>query len=369
MTVEGNKRARTLSPRFDPVWFSAALVLGLSIAVLWSFVQPLLWALVIAVASWPMYRRFGERMPRSLASSATPLIFTTVISLLVLAPIVFAFGTLAIVARSWADQIALANQTGFAVPAWVEGLPLVGAHLAEHWRAQLSAPGGMMAWVQHFDTNAVLGWAQTLGQFAGRHLFRICFTILVLFFLYRNGESVAGDFTGFILDRFGDRGRRHIELAARAVRATVGGTLVVCLFDGVLGGIAYALAGVPHAEVWGALTGLFAAIPFLGYAAVAGAAAVLAIQSSAVAASIVVAAGVVILFVGDKVVRPILVGNATQLGFVWVLMGSLGGVELMGLLGLFIGPVVLTLAADLWRERAGKRGAEPVAHAAVGAAE
>jgi len=266
-------------------------------------------------------------------------------------------------ARGWADEIALANQGGFAVPAWVGSLPLAGSYLAEHWRAQLGAPGSVATWLHHADASAVLGWAQTVGQFAGRHLFRICFTILVLFILYRNGESVARDFRGFILDRFGDRGGHHIELATRAVRATVGGTLVVCLFDGVLGGIAYAVAGVPHAEAWGALTGLFAAIPFLGYAAVGGAAAALAIESSAIAALVVIAAGVVILFVGDKVVRPILVGNATQLGFVWVLMGSLGGVELMGLLGLFIGPVVLTLAAELWRERMANREADVAAEA------
>lgn len=138
------------------------------ISILWSFVQPLLWASVVAVASWPMYRRFAERLPRSLASGATPLIFTMLVSLLVLAPIMFAFGALAVMARSWADEVALANPAGFAVPAGVESLPLVGTHLVQHWRARLSAPGGMTAWMQRVDTSAVFGWAQTLGQFPGR---------------------------------------------------------------------------------------------------------------------------------------------------------------------------------------------------------
>jgi predicted PurR-regulated permease PerM len=62
------------------------------------------------------------------------------------------------------------------------------------------------------------------------------------------------------------------------------------------------------------------------------------------------ALGVVILFAGDKIARPMLVGNATKLGFAWVLMGSLGGLEAIGLLGLFVGPVVLALAAALWSE-------------------
>jgi predicted PurR-regulated permease PerM len=197
----------------------------------------------------------------------------------------------------------------------------------------------------------VLGWAQTLGQFVARHLVRIAFTILVLYFIYRDGDELAQDLDRLLHAWLGERADHYVEIATRSLRATVNGTLVVGLFDGILVGITAALAGAQHAVVWGALTGLFAIVPFLGYVAVAGIAVALVAANSAIAAAAVLAVGVVILFVGDKVVRPILVGNATQLGFVWVLMGSLGGVELMGLLGLFIGPVVLTLAGALWRER------------------
>jgi predicted PurR-regulated permease PerM len=136
-------------------------------------------------------------------------------------------------------------------------------------------------------------------------------------------------------------------LAIRAVRATVNGMVVVTLFDGVLTGITYALAGVQRAEVWGAVTGLFAMIPFLGYVAVAGVAMALVVEGAVIAALAVGALGFFVVFAGDKIVRPVLLGGATQLGFVWVLMASLGGLELLGLLGLFVGPVVLALGRAL----------------------
>ena len=135
------------------------------------------------------------------------------------------------------------------------------------------------------------------------------------------------------------------------MRATISSTLIVGIFDGVLTGIACAIAGLPDAHVWGALTGLLAAIPFLGYVVVFSAFMALLGGGSAIAAWAVLATGAVVLFTGDKVIRPILVGSSTQLGFAWVLMGTLGGLELLGFIGIFVGPVVLALAGALWSER------------------
>jgi predicted PurR-regulated permease PerM len=196
----------------------------------------------------------------------------------------------------------------------------------------------------------VLGLAQTLGQFVARHLFRIVFTILALFVLYRGGEALAQDINRLLRNSLGDRAEHYLDLATRSLRAMVNGTLVVGLFDGILIGIISALAGVQHPEVWGAMTGVLAVIPFAGYVVVAGVAVALMAETSAFAGLAVLAVGTVILFLGDKVVRPLLVGRATQLGFVWVLMGSLGGLAITGLLGVFLGPVVLSLAGAVWNE-------------------
>jgi predicted PurR-regulated permease PerM len=83
---------------------------------------------------------------------------------------------------------------------------------------------------------------------------------------------------------------------------------------------------------------------------VAGVACSLAAGGAATSGLAVLVLGCIVHFVGDKIVRPVLVGNAVELGFVWVLMGSLGGLELMGLLGVLVGPIVLALGSSLWRQ-------------------
>jgi predicted PurR-regulated permease PerM len=241
----------------------------------------------------------------------------------------------------------LADSNEFVAPGWLSTVPVVGPSLVEHFHTH----GGLTAWVQRADTAEVLRWLQPVGEFAGRHLFRIAFTVFLLFFVYRSGEALAHDLRRLIHERVGDHADHYIELAIRGLRATMSSTLIVGIFDGVLTGIACAIAQLPDAHVWGALTGLLAAIPFLGYVVVFSAFVALLGGGSAIAAWAVLATGAVILFTGDKVIRPMLVGSSTQLGFAWVLMGTLGGLELLGFIGIFVGPVVLALAGALWRER------------------
>jgi len=327
-------------------WIAGTLIAALSIAILWGFLKVLLWAAIIAVATWPIYGRFAYRMPSSMASNVTPLLFTVLVTLVVLGPPSFAFATLASHAQSWVGAM-LVDSNEFVEPAWLSAIPVVGPKLV----AQFHAHGGLSVWLQHADTTALLGWLQSVGEFAGRHLFRIAFTVLLLFFVYRSGEALARDLGRFVEERVGERANHYIELAIRGLRATISSTLIVGIFDGVLTGIVCWIAGLPNAHVWGAVTGLLAAIPFLGYVAVLGAFLALQGGGSAIAAWAFLATAAVILFMGDKVVRPILVGSSTQLGFVWVLMGTLGGLELLGFIGIFVGPVVLSLAGELWRER------------------
>jgi predicted PurR-regulated permease PerM len=207
-----------------------------------------------------------------------------------------------------------------------------------------------LAWTQRTDPAALLGWAQSLAQFMARHAFIIGFTILMLFVLYQEGESLAEGFRATLRQRIGERADGYVDLATRAVRASVNSMLVVGLFDGFATGIAYAIAAVPHAAQWASITGLLALVPFLGYVAVAALTLQLAMTGATGPALLSFGLGAGVLFFGDKIVRPMVARNGVRLGFVWVLMGCLGGFEVLGLVGLVLGPVVLTLLRELWQQ-------------------
>ena len=104
----------------------------------------------------------------------------------------FAFGALLTEAHALLLEIAAADKKGIAVPHWLENVPLAGPWVRARWQSELAHPGALSVWAQRTDPTALLGWAQSLGQFMARHVFIIGFTILVLFFLYQEGESAGG---------------------------------------------------------------------------------------------------------------------------------------------------------------------------------
>lgn len=332
-------------------WFYGALILALAAWVLHSFLQALLAACVTAIASWPLYRSFVTRMEGRLSRNAIALVFTSAICVFVLAPLLFAFGALVNEAYALLQQLAAADTKGIPVPDWLERVPGAGVWAAAKWQIHLSQPGALSMWAQQTHLASLVGWAQSLGQFMARHLFIVLFTILLLFVLYQHGERLSLELRRWLRDVVGGRAEGHVDLAIRAARASVNSMLVVGLFNGFATGIAYAIAGVSHAAVWAAIIGALALVPFLGYVAVAALALQLATAGAASTALAALVLGCVVLFCGDKIVRPIVAGQGTPLPLVWILIGCLGGFEVLGLVGVVIGPVALTLVRELWAER------------------
>ena len=328
-------------------WAYGALIVVLSAWILHSYLEALLAACVTAIASWPLYRRFTAYTSRWMGRSAASVVFTSLMVVFVLAPLVFALGALLTETYALLLGIASVDKTGVTLPHWLESIPW----LADLWESHVASPGALRMWTQRIEPTLLLTGAQSIGQFMFRHLFIIAFAILVLFLLYQKGERLAEDLLLVLRHRIGERAEAYLELATRAVRASVNSMLVASIFAGLATGLAYAIVGVPHPVLWAAVTGALGLVPFLGYVAVAALTLQLAITGAPATALLAGVLGSLILFFADKVVRPVLVGGGTHLPFAWVLMGCLGGFEVLGVVGLVIGPVVLTLTRELWRQR------------------
>jgi len=331
-------------------WICGAAIVALSAWMLHGFLESLLAAAVIAVASWPLYRRFASRMPRR-TRAAAPLLFTIAMAVFVFAPLLFAFVALGSEAQGLLLAVADADRKGAPLRQLLQQMPYAGQWIDDLWGQELARPGALLGWAQRADPRMVVAWAQSLAQFMLHHAFIILFTMLTLFFLYQRGGELARDFRSILRARLGGQADGYVAVATRALRASVNGMIVVGLFDGVFAGVAYAIADVPDAALWGAITGSLAIIPFLGYAAVIALALRLALAGASTAAVLAAALGAVVLLAGDKVVRPMVSREGTSLPFVWVLMGCLGGFETLGLVGLVIGPVALALTRELWHHR------------------
>jgi predicted PurR-regulated permease PerM len=126
--------------------------------------------------------------------------------------------------------------------------------------------------------------------------------------------------------------------------------VLVGLGEGVLLGLAYLVAGVPHPTLFGLFTAILAMVPFGAAVAIIAATLVLLAQGKVLAGVIIIVVGIVITFVADHFIRPVLIGGATRLPFIWVLLGILGGVSAWGLVGLFVGPAIMAALILVWRE-------------------
>jgi predicted PurR-regulated permease PerM len=338
---------RSMNLQLTPGRLLAAAIVALSFWIVHGLVQAVLAAGLIAIASWPLYAAYRSRLPSGVGKSGGAAIFTFAITAFVLAPMVFAVWALLGQTHMLLQGLAAADGTGLALPSWLAAMPIVGPWLAAR-RQQLVLPGAVP--MPHADPGALLDWAQTLGQFTLRHVLIVAFTILLLGFFYQEGALLARELTGALRQAIGDRAQRYVAVVTRAVRASVNSMLAVGIFDTVAMALAYTLAGTPGAWAWAAITGALAAVPFLGYVAVAAMGLQMASMGVAAPVAQSMVLGIAVLLAGDKVVRPIVAGGGMRLHFVWVLMGCIGGFEMLGLAGLVIGPVMLSLARELWQQ-------------------
>ncbi|MCI9879375.1 MULTISPECIES: AI-2E family transporter [Methylobacterium] len=323
---------------------------GLGIWVLHHFIPALVWAVILAIALGPLYARAERRWPPGRHNILLPLLFTAAVALVFLIPLVV-LGVQA--AREAHDVVAWARsfeKSGIPVPDFLGHLPFGAAQAQAWWAENLSHPAAGSELLHRFDNSSVIGVTRSLGAQIVRRVVLFGFTLVALFFLFRDGRAVAAQVLTASARLFGPRGERVARQMVASVHGTVDGLVLVGLGEGVLLGIVYYFAGVPHPVLLGALTAVAAMIPFGAPLVFGIAAAILLANGAVVPAVVVVVAGFVVTFVADHFVRPALIGGTTRLPFLWVLLGILGGVETFGLLGLFLGPAVMAALILLWRD-------------------
>ena len=342
--------AGSLPPRAQGV-AKAALVVGLALLGLWTiraFLPALAWAAILSVALWPLYERARRRLPGH-DGALLPALFTLAVALVFLLPLVLVAVQAAREAHDAAAFLREVEHNGLAPPDWLARLPF-GAQATAWWRDHLAEPGGSGAMLRRFESGSLLGLTRSFGSQIVHRAVLFGFTLLALFFLFRDGRALRDQGLRASHRAFGPRGERIARQMVASIHGTVDGLVLVGLGEGAVLGVAYWFAGVPHPVLLGAVTAVAATIPF-GAPLVFGVAALLLVAQGALgAAAAVVAVGFLVVAVADHVVRPAMIGGATRLPFLWVLVGILGGVESFGLLGLFLGPAVMAALILLWRE-------------------
>ena len=343
------------------------LAVGVACLAAWisaGFLRAVLWGAIIAIAIAPLYCRLEARWPGG-RRWALPALVTLLVAVLVIAPLTVAVIEATHEVRQLAAWLTTARTQGLPVPAFVRGLPFGADAVARWWTTTLATPDAAAG---TFDKANIIVMRHTrlFGADVLRRTVAFVFALLTLFFLLRDRVVVAAEARRAGEKLFGVAGEQVAELILLSVRGTINGLVLVGLGEGIVMTLIYVVGGVPHPLLFGVMTGVAAAIPMGAAVLIAVAALVLLAAGSTVAAIAVGAIGLVFVLIVDHTLRPALIGSTTRLPFLLVLVGILGGVETLGLIGLFVGPAVMAVLVMLWREFVGSSGAAPVSRAPAG---
>ena len=316
-----------------------------SVWIVRPFLMAVTWATTIAVATWPLLLRvqawLGGR--RSLAVTA----MTIALLLTLLVP--FYFGVTAIVenARQISDwSNSLATVTVPQPPAWVASLPVIGSRLTVRWQHLAAAsPEEIAARLSPFARAVVLWFVSQVGSL-GLLLLQFLLTVAVVAILYANGETVARGADRFARRLAGPQGEEAVHLAARAVRAVALGVIVTAIVQSVLAAIGLAIAGVPFTTILTALVFMLS-VAQIGPGLVLIPAAIWIYARSGAVWGTGVLVWAVFCGTFDNFLRPVLIKRGADLPLLLIFAGVIGGLVGFGIIGLFIGPVVLAVAYTL----------------------
>jgi predicted PurR-regulated permease PerM len=319
-----------------------ALAIIASVWILRPFLPALIWSTLVVVATWPLMLAAQQRLwgKRGLAV----ILMTIALLLVVIVPLALAVLTIVEHSDNIAERLkTLAHASIPAPPGWVEQLPFVGPKLAADWRA-VAALGAdeLHASVTPYAKDAgrwILGKAGSLAAF----FLHLLLTVIISALLYYQGEAAANGLRAFARRLAGLRGEQSVTLAGQAIRAVALGVVVTAVVQAVLGGIGLAVAGVPQA---GFLTALMfvLAVAQIGVVPVLALAVAWLYWSGDPVWGTVMLMWTVIVGTLDNIMRPILIKRGADLPLVLIFAGVIGGLLAFGVVGLFVGPVVLAVA-------------------------
>jgi predicted PurR-regulated permease PerM len=314
------------------------------------FLQPMDWAGVLGITTFPLYLHFAKLFGRF--NQVAAFFFTCLLFAMLMLPLSWIVSILVRESQVFLTYLQHLNDNGNAAPDWLVNLPIVGPELQKIWIAELAHPGDLRVLFSklHLSLMHTSLVAKQIGVVFAHTSIQIGFTFLTLFFVYRDGRKLFKQIHRVGKNCLGVRWERYATQLPGALRATVNGTILVGLGVGLLMGLCYHFLSIPAPTLLGFVTAICAMIPFVvpivfGFIALS-----LISQGMMVSAAVVVIWGTIVMFVADHFVKPVLIGGAIELPFLAVLFGILGGVETMGVLGLFIGPIVMVLFVTLWQE-------------------
>jgi predicted PurR-regulated permease PerM len=328
-------------------WIVLLLLLIGCLLVLRPFASALLWAVVLCSSSWPLYQRLLKLLHGRRTWAA--LLMALGMVLVMLLP----FFVVGITLGDNVKELTSAAQTWLRVgphgpPAWLAKVPVVGQQASERWQVLTTDTAKLLEVTKRFIEPVGSGLL-VVSVAIGSGLFQLALSIFIAFFFFRDGLMLAERLTTSVDRIGGERGRHLLGVAGNTVRGVVYGILGTGLVQAVMAGIGFVIAGVPGAALLALLTFFLSVVP-VGPPLVWLPAALWLFHRGSTGWGIFMLAWGVVVSSVDNVVKPWLISQGSDLPFILIFFGVLGGAMVFGFIGVFIGPTLLAVGYRLVEE-------------------
>jgi predicted PurR-regulated permease PerM len=313
--------------------------------ILWPFLGATVWATMVVVATWPLMRAVQARLGGRRWAAVT--VMTLAMLLVLVWPLALAVSTIVDRSDDIAEWAKAAVSAGVPPPPeWVERIPLVGRKIVEEWqKVAATSHEELAAQATPYIRKAMQWFAGQAGGF-GLMLLHFLLTVVIAAILYATGETAAKGVRRFARRLAAERGEASVVLAGQAIRAVALGVVVTAIVQSAAAGLGLLVSGVPYAGVFTAIIFIFCIAQLGPILVLAPAVGWLYWSGDAVWGTVLL---VWTLLVGalDNVLRPILIKRGADLPLLLIFAGVIGGLIGFGIIGLFVGPVVLAVTYRL----------------------
>jgi predicted PurR-regulated permease PerM len=316
-----------------------AILAYLSYRIFEPFLYSLAWAAILVVLTYPVYERVERRWGPSRAALAT----TAGVTLLIIVPLIFVASAFVKQAVDAVRSVRLGVELGHY--AWVNRL---WQRVQERFPSLIPSDVGT-AWGNYAQEAAryAAGRVGEILRNGARFVVELAFAILAMFYFYRDGDTIVLRVRNGLPFEEPQRVRLLADTHS-LIFATVLSSLTAAAVHGVIGALTFALTGIPSPVFWGVLMGFFSFIPLIGTALVWVPLALSLILGGHVVAGIILAAVCsVVIGLIDNLVRPLMISGHAEMSMLLIFIGVLGGIEVFGLLGVVLGPIVIATAGTL----------------------
>ncbi|MFS2008678.1 AI-2E family transporter [Azospirillum sp. CT11-132] len=346
------------SKRFEMGYVRKAFVLGLiamllvgCFIVLRPFIAAILWAVILTFSTWPLY----SRLERTLGGRTTlaAVLMTLLVMLLLVGPLVILGLKLSEnVFRMFEVLHGIVGRDLPALPPWLAGVPMVGEQLNSAWIRLASGEANLRSILQPY-LGDIRDWVLAAGGnlLSGTSL--IAVSVFIAFFLYRDGRAAVRRLHNVMGQIAGARARQSLDVAAETMTGVVHGVLGTALVQAIAAAAGYWFTGVPGAFLLGFVTFFLTLIPMGPVILWLPATAWLMSHGDSINAIVLVFWVGLVVGGLDNFLRPILIGRSSALPFIVIFLGIVGGLVAFGLIGVFLGPTLLSVAYGLIREWSG----------------